>query len=295
MKLPCSIVKEVIPNYVDECINDEARELVQEHLKECEACHKLYEDMKQPYKHEESKEIDYLKKVKQRNQKRIILAVFITILLLISATIIKKYVIGHQDDQVILKDVQLIDHELTITVDMKNNDESLIDYNITQTDDGKQKLVFQSVNSSFLHQKNDVKIVLPIQDIHSYLRIGEDVVDKDGKIYDKAVTQLVDHHVSYVGDASAVARLFHIMNFSQFGNYQFSLSTDKEPYAIDLHYEKDLTDFDIALIKRNSKAVLASIDNCHDICIYTKGVNVATIHQEEKILDYQQMQMLLSF
>lgn len=67
MKIPCSIVRELLPNYIDDCMEDDAKMLVEEHLKECDACRALYENMKKPLQDEhKDKELDYLKKVKNR-------------------------------------------------------------------------------------------------------------------------------------------------------------------------------------------------------------------------------------
>ena len=62
MKIPCSIVRELLPNYIDDCMEDDAKMLVEEHLKECDACRALYENMKKPLQDEhKDKELDYTK------------------------------------------------------------------------------------------------------------------------------------------------------------------------------------------------------------------------------------------
>lgn len=44
----CNIIKDIIPLYIDECCSEESKQLVEEHLKQCDACKKLCEDMKSP-------------------------------------------------------------------------------------------------------------------------------------------------------------------------------------------------------------------------------------------------------
>ena len=41
MKLPCKVIEDILPLYHDEICSAESRELVDEHLKECEACREL--------------------------------------------------------------------------------------------------------------------------------------------------------------------------------------------------------------------------------------------------------------
>ena len=45
MKYPCGIIKDLLPLYVDEVCNEESRQVVENHLTECEACRKYYEAM----------------------------------------------------------------------------------------------------------------------------------------------------------------------------------------------------------------------------------------------------------
>lgn len=44
----CSIVKDLIPLYIDSCCSEESKQSVEEHMKNCPACKKLFEDMKTP-------------------------------------------------------------------------------------------------------------------------------------------------------------------------------------------------------------------------------------------------------
>ena len=42
---PCKITEDLLPLYVDNSLNDDSREFVEQHLKECESCRKLHESM----------------------------------------------------------------------------------------------------------------------------------------------------------------------------------------------------------------------------------------------------------
>jgi len=44
----CSIVKDLIPLYIDGCCSEESEKVVEEHIKNCDDCKKLFEDMKAP-------------------------------------------------------------------------------------------------------------------------------------------------------------------------------------------------------------------------------------------------------
>lgn len=44
----CNIVKDLIPLYIDGCCSEESKSIVEEHIKVCDECKKLFEDMKAP-------------------------------------------------------------------------------------------------------------------------------------------------------------------------------------------------------------------------------------------------------
>ena len=65
--LPCDIVQDLLPSYVDGILSDTSTCAVAKHLQSCKACHDMYDDMvtdelRQDNTDQQEKEIDYLKK-----------------------------------------------------------------------------------------------------------------------------------------------------------------------------------------------------------------------------------------
>lgn len=44
----CNVVKDLIPLYIDGCCSEESEKIVKEHIETCDACRKLFEDMRAP-------------------------------------------------------------------------------------------------------------------------------------------------------------------------------------------------------------------------------------------------------
>lgn len=44
----CAVIKDLIPLYIDGCCSEESERAVEEHLKDCSECKKLFEEMKEP-------------------------------------------------------------------------------------------------------------------------------------------------------------------------------------------------------------------------------------------------------
>ena len=67
--LPCDIVQDLLPSYVDGILSDTSTCAVAKHLQSCKTCHDMYDDMvtdelRQDNTDQQEKEIDYLKKVR---------------------------------------------------------------------------------------------------------------------------------------------------------------------------------------------------------------------------------------
>ena len=86
--LPCEIVKDLLPSYIDGITTDVSNKAIEEHLSECEKCEKILTQMKneitlekESEKFRTEKEIDYLKKV--RLKIRIPLIILTSLLMLV--------------------------------------------------------------------------------------------------------------------------------------------------------------------------------------------------------------------
>ena len=81
MNRDCDITQDLLFGYNDETLNFGSKEFVENHLKTCENCKKIYEEIKKDKDPEmNNEEIDFLKKIKNKNKKNLILTVIITVL-----------------------------------------------------------------------------------------------------------------------------------------------------------------------------------------------------------------------
>ena len=86
-ELTCEIVQDLLPSYVDHLTNDVTNAAISAHLADCKDCSQILSDMQAPEPpqtgpDEDAPTIDFLRKNRRKNQKRILAAVLIVALLL---------------------------------------------------------------------------------------------------------------------------------------------------------------------------------------------------------------------
>lgn len=87
-KRNCKIIQDLLPNYIEKLTNDETNQYVEEHLKECEECKNVFENMKKEIeldsKKQDEREVKYIKKYNNklrilRNALLFIIIIFVII------------------------------------------------------------------------------------------------------------------------------------------------------------------------------------------------------------------------
>ena len=131
--LTCEIVRDLLPSYVDGLTNDVSNQAVEQHIKICENCQKLYHEMQETvngeYLSEQDleqmgqkanfkvpSEIDYLKKIRKKNRMRILAAVLTVVIAAGVGIWCKAYLIGQKVEQAefVQADVVMKDHKVSV-------------------------------------------------------------------------------------------------------------------------------------------------------------------------------------
>lgn len=96
--MKCDIIRDLLPLYIDGLTSEESNAEIESHLAQCEDCSVYYKEMQGNIQEEvpviNEKEIDYLKKVKRKNKKIILMWVGITAVVIL--VLVKMFVIGFE-------------------------------------------------------------------------------------------------------------------------------------------------------------------------------------------------------
>ena len=91
----CKIVQDLLPNYIEKLTNEETNKYIEEHLKKCEICKKVLENMQKDIQINDlkrtKKEVKYIKKF--RNKMKLLKAIIILIILVFMALTLRKFFI----------------------------------------------------------------------------------------------------------------------------------------------------------------------------------------------------------
>ena len=96
MKVKCAVINDLLPLYVDDVLSKESRELVEEHISECEACRKTLENMtgkmsipvNKELRMDETRSLKGLKKIVTRYKGLAIAFAIIAVILIMVSTVL---------------------------------------------------------------------------------------------------------------------------------------------------------------------------------------------------------------
>ncbi len=80
-KISCNVIKDLLPLYVDDVVSDDTKELVEEHISNCEGCREEAESMGKTLVIPAESEGAQIKKIKRKMNKRKVITVCISSLL----------------------------------------------------------------------------------------------------------------------------------------------------------------------------------------------------------------------
>ncbi|MHB8129276.1 MAG: DUF4825 domain-containing protein [Mobilitalea sp.] len=273
-KIPCEMVKDLLPLYVEELTQEKTNEEIRNHLEECPTCEKMLQDMKISITKVETAsegvktlEINYLKKIKSNNRKKIIMGIGVTLFVGILFGILKLYVWGYPVSTYDT-DLKLEGKAISINGYFYNSSSVYSHYKIDEKD-GERYLVVYACLPSFWNHKDSFEIKYIMNDSDDFI-INGDKVSSDGKIIEKMAQELYVAQNMYLGDMSSNSKIASILGIaSKLGNYTNELQTTEEPYGWNFKFlDKISKNNEIkfnASMDSYSYILLALIKNCGEI------------------------------
>lgn len=263
-ELPCEVVRDLLPSYVDGLTSKVTGELVEEHIGTCAPCRAALDAMRAPEAETEKagkmREIDYLKKNKRRNRAVVLWSIAGALALAFTVIFMRMFVIGEElRGSAVLRDIQIEENRLAAKIDCVDS-ARVVKAVYYEEKDGVVTLRAQGVLASFLHGPGAQAVYTASAPIRQ-VRMGERIYWDDGAAISAYVSDVYATRHEYVGDMSANGGTAVALGMAGYlREYTNVLHTSNRPYVWRINIsaqipatdrtqkERDLTSFACVLL-----------------------------------------------
>lgn len=271
--LPCDIVQDLLPSYVDGILSDTSTSAVARHLQSCKSCHDIYKDMtadepQQGNTDQQEKEIDYLKKVRSKTKHFTVAAILIAVLLAAGGTAVYFLIFS---GEYILNSVK---YNLQVSSNSLKIEGILPDDFATGTQkieekDGVISLTLPAKKKTFLSFHKNYNVSYTSRAAIREVRVNGDILWQNGTSITAYVNRVYKGKHPYIGSASDNASLALALGVEDsFGGFTSKLQTGRQPYGWTICLSESQTAAEEILHKKMTTyayAILALIDNVDSI------------------------------
>ena len=248
-ELPCAIVEDLLPAYVEGLTSEETTAAVEAHLASCPACAAKRaamgaEEGPSPEEAEETaREVDYLKAVRRRGRRRVAAAILCTVLVLLLGFAAKIFVIGEPlDPDGVVVSSQESDDVLQVQISSYGSGNAFHSWTV-ENQDGVVVITARSVLVSPLFRDGGGTVEVPLEGV-TEVWLGQAgwgrMIWQDDTEISADAWALYQAQTPYVGNNSAVGRVLAAVD-TWYGppivDYTISLQTSAEPYGLTIHFD----------------------------------------------------------
>ena len=271
--LTCGVVRDLLPSFVEGLTSDETNRAVEAHLAACPDCTARRDAMAAPENAEaaeQRREVDYLKTVRRKSGRRVVIAIACTLAVILAGVALKMFVIGEPAGR----------EDMSWSM---RCDETAMDLRVYSTwsgvaycrwdlenNDGIVRLTATQVLPSLLYDSADHRESIPLEGVREVWIAGQ-LIWQDGVAISSGTMDLYAAKTPYVGDISALNRVANALNIqSRCGSYLNSLQTAQEPYGwtlefSDVYTEKQAAWLDETMEHDLAPLMLALVDNLGEV------------------------------
>ncbi len=252
-KLPCEVVRDLFPSYIDGLTGSMTDQLIEEHLTDCRPCSDVLASMRAPdaepsgEREEEQKEIDFLKKNKKRNRRIWTGSLIAAVVIICAVLLLRAFVIGNTLPGDYVNCVPQGQGEQLVLDGTSEFDIGRISF--TEVD-GVVTACAKMFHNSPFHQGSFHAEYTASEPI-TQVRFNDRILWDEGETISRLASAVYETRHDYMGNASANGRTAQVLNVgSRLGPYTNELHTAQQPYDWTLVLAEDIASADQA--KRES-------------------------------------------
>lgn len=228
------MVRDLLPSYVEGMTSDETNAAVEAHLAACPDCAARRDAMAAPEETEtaeQSREVDYLKTVKRKSGRRVLIAIACTILLITAGFAAKIFIIGTPAQEQDLFVAEAVEQNGILRLSISTPSSATAFWGWTvDTADGVADIHARSVLVSPLFPNGGGTVEVPLDGVDEVRLCGR-LVWQDDTLIQERVARLYETKTPYVGDMPALNQVANALDIQgRLGSYTNSLHTSSRPY-----------------------------------------------------------------
>ena len=302
----CDVVQDLMPSYVDGLASESTAKIIEEHVKECDACRNMLESMKAdngmtPQAAEtDRKEIDFLRKSRKRGKRAVALGVILALVLAAAVAGAKLYLIGSEYNGDMACDFDITGSDMTVGATaadsmhvIRGMDFTMENGTVIGTARAVMPGIYHSSGTFSGYEADDENVAFNVvtcdwsgsfsfdEEIRE-VRIGDRVYWAGGNAISRKASDVFMAGHEYVGDAPENGALLSALEMAEdLGNLYSELETDNEPYVWRIILDEDQTKYDPAYLDKHlagyGYVLLGSVSNLSEVEFrYTSGGETVT-------------------
>ena len=271
--LTCGVVRDLLPSYVEGLTSDETNAAVEAHLAACPDCAARRDAMAAPeYAEatEQRREVDYLKTVRRKSGRRVVIAVACTLAVILAGVALKMFVIGEPASREGMSwSMRCYETAMDLRVYSTWSGVAYCRWEL-ENNDGVVRLTAKQVLPSVLYDSADHRERIPLDGVQEVWIAGQ-LIWQDGIPISSGTMDLYQTKTPYVGDISALDRVANALNMQgRCGSYLNSLQTSQEPYGWTLEFSDAYSEEKAARLNETMEQelaplMLALVDNLGEV------------------------------
>lgn len=283
--LSCGVARDLMPLYAEDLAGEESRAALERHIAQCPDCAAALAAMTAPEEPPEvpAREVDYLKAVRRKALRRVVLAVICTVLVLACAWAAGAYVIGAPADRAARSmSFSVHTHPAEETIDLRvltaEGQPAYWGWDVTRQGETVDITARQGKPSP-LHPRQEFFSTIDVAGVREVYLCGQ-LLWQDGVALLPGAQSVYDCRTPYVGNPSALGKLTQalVRTGRLPDGFSMELQTAREPYGWTLVYDAP---GDTAQLDRELEAaaplLLALVDNLGEVSWTYPGTDGETV------------------
>nr|MBQ8253527.1 DUF4825 domain-containing protein [Lachnospiraceae bacterium] len=277
-KLPCELIRDLFPSYIDKLTSDVTNQMVEEHVLDCADCKEALDAMREPDVTEASvkddvqqKEIDFLKKTRHQSRRVVVISVLGAFIIFLSLVFANMFIIGDPvgSESVYCK-AEVRDNILTLQATMTDSARVPCDIHFEEEEPGIVNVSFKAVLAGPWNNCGVMTSEYAAKSEMKQVKVGERIIWAEGEDILAITSAVYAARHPYVGDMPANALPIAALNMGSYlGNFSNELQTTREPYGWKFILEEEMTSQRAAIkenmLKSYAYVLLAVVENLGEV------------------------------